>query len=214
MFAELLRPYFRYARLRAEATDNFRITPDVVRVLRASTYLEQWKHAKENNWFHVCLEDHSLFLFKIGDGASYHFYDHPLDSIPLSEYIEQSGDKYNTKTADLYKEEYNDYLLTARARTNVTPIRYDLDFGAYRTGVHPAAHMHIGLDNQIRIGLRRELTPLSFFLFVIRQMYPRNWEFLMESNLGKTLERRIRGDLREIDGKYFKNEDRIELSFV
>lgn len=214
MFSELLRPYFRYSRLRAETTENFRITPEIVRVLRNLPYLEQWKQARANNWFHVALEDHSLFLFKIGEGASYHFYDRPLDAVPLSEYIEGNGGTYSVRTVEQFKEEYGEYLLTARAREHVTPIRYDLDFGAYRTGVHPAAHIHVGLDNHIRIGLHRELTPLSFFLFVLRQMYPRNWEFLMGSNLGQNLDRRIRTDLREIEVAYLKDQDRVELALL
>ncbi len=98
-------------------------------------------------------------------------------------------------------------------RKNFTPIRYDLDNNSYKTGVHPAAHIHIGLDNHIRIGLERELTPLAFLLFVIRQMYPRNWENLLESSISKTLPKKLHVELPKIGNQFFGIHEKSDFYF-
>jgi hypothetical protein len=88
-----------------------------------------------------------------------------------------------------------------------------LDNSSYKSGIHPAAHIHIGLDNDIRIGLEREFTPLAFLLFVIRHMYPRNWENLLNSTISKTLSKKLHADLPKIETKYFGEHEKCDLYF-
>jgi hypothetical protein len=90
-------------------------------------------------------------------------------------------------------------------------IRYDFDGGSFRTGVHPAAHIHIGLDNPIRIGLGKQLTPLAFLLFVIRQMYPENWERLLNNSVHRTLPNKLHINLEKVDDKYFGEHEKSDL---
>ena len=108
-------------------------------------------------------------------------------------------------------EEYNDYLTTVGLRQHWTPIRYDYDPNSYRAGVHPAAHIHIGVDNEIRLGLRRELTPAAFFLFVLRQMYPSNWERLLAQPGGLRINKQVRNNLKQVDTHLFADFDDAEM---
>jgi hypothetical protein len=210
MYYNTFRQYLRYAGIDADTPDRFQITPEVVRTLRQSTYLDQWRLSRENNWFHIGMHDLSFFAFDVA-GMSYSFYDRPIDVVSLREYLRQNNIEVTRKNLNDAGEEYDLYLTSASMRPHVTPIRFDLDVNAYRPGVHPAAHIHIGLENQVRLHVNKELTPVAFFLFVIRQMYPMHWERLCASNLSSKLTHIARTGLNLIDEKYCKPLDEIEL---
>lgn len=210
MYYNTFRPYLRYAGIDADMPDNFQITPEVVRTLRQSAYLDQWRISHENSWFHLVMHDLSFFVF---DAArmSYSFVDRPIDVVSPRQYLRQNNKEVTRKNLNDIEEEYDLYLSSAVMRPHVTPIRFDLDTKGYREGVHPAAHIHIGLENQVRLHVNKELTPVAFFLFVIRQMYPVYWERLCASNLSNKLKHVASAGLQLIEGKYCKALDEIEL---
>ncbi|WP_430227069.1 DUF2290 domain-containing protein [Paraburkholderia tropica] len=210
MYYNTFRPYLRYAGIDADMPDNFLITPDVIRTLRQSPYLDQWRISHENQWFHLVMHDLSFFVF---DAArmSYSFVDRPIDVVSPRQYLRQNNKEVSRKNLNDIEEEYDLYLSSAVMRPHVTPIRFDLDVKAYRAGVHPAAHIHIGLENQVRLHVNKELTPVAFFLFVIRQMYPLYWERLCASNLSNKLKHVASAGLQLMDGKYCSPLDEIEL---
>jgi hypothetical protein len=67
------------------------------------------------------------------------------------------------------RKDYELYLGSDLAERSVTPLRYDYEPERYRCGVHPAAHVHFGLANEIRLCSKRIMNPVSFTLFVIRR---------------------------------------------
>lgn len=114
------------------------------------------------------------------------------------------------RNAAEHEEEYRLVIDTATLRSTVTPIRYDLDRNAYRTCVHPAAHIHIGLSNEVRLATRREFSPVAFVLFVIRQAYPAHWERLLEFSADLKLERKLRNDLLEVQDAHWHKHDEFQ----
>lgn len=182
-----------------------------IAALKQLDYVEQWKYAREECLYHLYLSDHSFFIFKINDTPSYSYFDCPLEVKTISEYLVEIGWPVTEKNINLNKEDYDEYISTANIRNNVTPIRYDYDVKSYKTGIHPAAHIHIGLDNQIRIGMERQLTPLAFLLFVIRQMYPENWKRLLDNPISSTLPRKTHLDLEMVSKKYFGSHEKSDL---
>jgi len=204
------RPFLRYAKLKCELDQfEFEVTTDIVKVLKERSYQEQWLICREKNWFHLYMDDNCFFSFNVNHKPSYTFFDCPLQALSLSEYQEEMG--LNEFHRSNLKSEYQDYITTCPVKNSVTPIRYDYDPHAYRSGVHPTAHIHIGLDNEIRLGVTRELTPLAFLLFVIRQRYPHNWEQLLKSNLVDRIQRIIRHELKEIEPPLRSDMDKLEL---
>lgn len=188
------------------------LTPAAVEALRELEYFERWKLSVENNWYHVKLADHSIFVFQEGDGSSYSYMPCPLDIPRFSDFLSlfNIGDTPSARRE--YREEYEKVIETAGLRKNVIPIRFDFDRRGYRSGVHPVAHLHFGLDNQVRIASNR-MNAVSFFLFVMRQIYPSCWERLLEARGPTQLEPFIRGPRFAIDSEFWRAEDRVELNF-
>lgn len=216
MWNNVFKQYLNYAKLQHTYPNQFfKIDKNVISTLKEMDYTNQWKTAKENGWYHLYLADHSFFIFKTNDGSpSYSFYDRPIEAKTIKEFLSEIiREPATQRNFNLYQEEYDTYLTTVNYRKNFTPIRYDLDNNSYKTGVHPAAHIHIGLDNHIRIGLERELTPLAFLLFVIRQMYPRNWENLLESSISKTLPKKLHVELPKIGNQFFGIHEKSDFYF-
>lgn len=192
---------------------HFSLSPEVIGELRVRSYLEQWKLAIANQWFHVKLADHSLFLFKEGIAPSYSFLHCPIDVPSFAEFLSVAGVKDSPASRRSLVGEYQLAFDTAGARASVTPIRFDYDPNGYRAGVHPASHIHIGLQNQIRISVSR-MTPVSFFLFVMRQMYPEAWARLIEHFPRSELKTKVRPRVDGIPPELWSDLDEIEHRLV
>lgn len=192
--------------------DHFVITPRIIGQLRELPYREQWKLALAEGWFHVRMEDHSLFIFNDSvDTASFSFLEAPLLMETWRDFLSARGVQYSKRAREEHAEEYQLVWETARLKEHITPIRYDLDQVGYRCGAHPVAHIHVGLANQIRIGLRRRMSLESFSLFVMRQMYPESWLRLVEQAGEPQVKRLVRGSLPLIDVPFWASKDEIEL---
>ena len=110
------------------------------------------------------------------------------------------------------KREYDLYILNRERKDAVTPLRYGYEPELYRENRHPASHMHFGHDSEIRVGTKKFLRPLSFFLFVIRQCYPECWSVLVQIYNADALCKNIREHLDDIDKDYWNPKDEWEMS--
>lgn len=213
MKPSLLRPYLRYAGLQVAsfADDQFEITTQMVFVLRQLDYIGQWRASLQNGWYHVLLADHSMLAFtQLGPNLSLSYLPCPIEVPTFDAFLANMGVRPTLRNKAEYADAYQLAFDTAPIRDAFTPIRYDLDRGAYRRCVHPSAHLHIGLDNEIRLATRRELTPVAFTLFVIRQAYPENWSRLMGFHENLKLQRRVRDDLLPVTENHWNDEDEFQ----
>jgi hypothetical protein len=192
--------------------DHFVLTPQIIAELREKTYLEQWQTAVENGWFHLKMQDHSLFLFTEGAMASYSFLHCPLEIVPFVEFLDQIGERNTPASRRKHFDDYNKVVETASERRNVTPIRFDYDPVGYRPGVHPVAHIHIGISNEIRLCSNR-MNAVSFVLFVMRHMYPRSWEKLLSRENVSQFVRAIRSPSTKLLPQFWGQLDAVELHF-
>jgi hypothetical protein len=200
-------PILRYSH------DAFRVTPQIVAELRQLGYVEQWQKALKENWFHIELEDHSLFLFNEPEGglASYSFIHCPLAVPTYRQFLAQLDLEYTTQARRENVESYEEVMGTASLKPHITPIRFDHDPTGYRPGIHPLSHVHIGLANNVRIAVRRTMTALSFVLFVMRHMYPQSWERLLRYSESLRLQRHLRLDCIEVGPEWWSSLDQLEL---
>ncbi|MBY4597101.1 DUF2290 domain-containing protein [bacterium BD-1] len=186
------------------------MTQEIIGELRVRSYLEQWKLAVESGWYHIRMSDHSLFLFKEGVSPSYSFLHSPIEAPSFVEFLEAMGVEDTPAIRRELREEFQLAIETSGPRRAVTPIRFDYDSRGYRRGVHPIAHIHIGLDNDVRIAANK-MSPRSFVLFVMRQMYPDAWARLLSRKFGSPFFRCIREESTRLSPDYWGEEDRVEL---
>ena len=93
----------------------------------------------------------------------------------------------------------------------VTPLRYDYKATDYKEGIHPASHVHFGFSNDIRVGTRKVMNPVSFVLFVIRQRYPDHWVKYLGIKSSPIICRNVRQNITDVDALYWKQNDSHEL---
>lgn len=180
-------------------------------MMRAMDYEEQWRECLKNRWYDYLLNDQSFIQFRLQPYPSFSYYDCPLEAVSFEDFsIQQVGEGWEMYMEHL-REEYDAYLETLVDRKSVTPLRYDYDVNSYKPGFHPAAHIHFGFGCNIRIATTKELNPVSFVLFVIRQHYPRAWVDFLDSGGINNFRREIRDNLRSVPGQYWNAYDSHEL---
>ena len=203
----------RYSKLRICSTNEHfsGLEPTDIARIRQLSYIKQWQTLRENQHYHIRLDDQSLLLFQNTAGKeSFSFLPCPLDVPSQSVFLAERYPDVRPSKALVYLDDYELAVLTAEAKTHVTPIRLDSDPTAYRPTIHPVKHLHFGIENHIRIATRRSWTPQAFLLFVIRQAYPRNWEILLERKEDLKIERWIRADLPMIESNYWQVDDELQ----
>lgn len=189
---------------------HFILSQEAVGELRIRPYLERWQLCVERRWFHVRMADHSIFLFQEGLRPSYSFLHCPLDLMSMSEYLAANGNEDTPSERRRVAGDYASLVDTASERRHVTPIRFDFDPAGYRPGVHPVAHVHIGLENSVRISSNR-MSPVSFVLFVMRHMYPEAWSRLLGRRSCSQYVSSIRDQATKIEAEHWTDLDKHEL---
>jgi hypothetical protein len=95
-------------------------------------------------------------------------------------------------------------------------IRYDYAPDDYNEGLHPASHLHIGFESEIRIGCKCIMLPQTFILKIVRQCYPNEWYALLNVenlfNAYKNILETHINELDKIDAFYFNLK--ILTSFI
>ena len=173
------------------------------------------------------LADQSLLLF-IKGGRNEHngflnffYYECP---VPVMSYVDFVATEFGLSPLDRgfadeiaawgddLRGQYEQYVTSMESKNVVTPIRYDYKATDYREGIHPASHVHFGFANEIRIGTRRIMNPISFVLLLIRQRYPKHWEKVLAVKTNHILCRNVRDKIDKVDEAYWKELDQLELA--
>lgn len=194
------------------APDHFTLTSEIIADLRVKSYFDQWRTALDNGWFHLRLDDHSLFLFCEGASPSYSFLHCPLDLVSFAEFLEISGLENVPENRRMQSAAYDNVIETASLKPYVTPIRFDYHPAGYNPGVHPVGHIHVGLDNSVRLSSNK-MNSVAFVLFVMRHMYPKAWSRLL-AKMGLTrVSALVRAPGSHIPIDFWTAADEVELYF-
>lgn len=177
---------------------------------RRMGYVDMWKYCLDEKLYDFRLIDHSLIQLSINP-PSFSFLEAPYSVMTFEEFaVSIVGGDWEIVEEEL-REEYEFYLSSSVDIKPTTPVRYDYSEDAYREGVHPAAHLHFGIENQVRVCTRRQMSCVSFVLFIVRQFYPRQWEALLVSDAWKDIFREVREHAIPVADKYFTGNDLSEL---
>ena len=183
---------------------------------RNKTYIEIWKFAYDLRIYDFKLVDGSLLQLTVKSFdpllVNYSFLECPYEKIFSIEEFSVQIQTTDSSTDDFeLLRAYDYYLESLGMKESVAPIRYDYDPDSYMEGRHPASHLHIGRKNDIRIGSKKILNPLSFTCFIIRQMYPEEWCRLLSFPNASIILRNIRDNLEDIRRIHWNSNDNNEM---
>lgn len=186
--------------------------------VRKQPYRKEWEHYESKSLFDFKLTDGSLFQFKDAPEAhterSFCFYESPLAVDDFETFVVTTYDVTINELGELIEgaeEDYEAYLSSADLKRAIAAIRYDHSPPLYREGCHPASHVHVGHGNEVRIGTRRVMNPVSFTLFVVRQVYPNHWTRLLDLDIAAEHVKHVRQSLDAIDSTFQGTRDMWEL---
>jgi hypothetical protein len=145
---------------------------------------------------------------------NYVYYECPYDIVSYKEFVENELRAEYPHVRDLYIKEYGDYVQSCGLKESINPIRYDLNLDSYEEGIHPASHVHIGHNNQLRLGAERVWRPLSFVLFIIRQCHPQGWKKLVTMKKAGVLCRNVRDTLDKAQHVFDSDLDKMQVILV
>ena len=163
---------------------NTKLSADFLSVMFSDDYDVIYKTAMKNRDFDFVLFDGSFLQFSVTNCTSgldngiirYAYFPNPRNHQTYCEFLMDNDTTYE-EAGDIFAEEYEQYVSEAKLKNIVTPIRYDYDYGAYQKDPHhPVSHLHIGLEENVRIPISKILTPQAFLLIVIRNMYYDHWK--------------------------------------
>jgi hypothetical protein len=194
---------------------------------RGMNYRQVYEECIREYAYDFRLVDQALLLFtRAGhdehDGQlGFCYYESPVNVVPYKDFValelgisptQPDCKKILAEFGDELRPDYEQYVTSQDSKTVVTPLRFDYKAEDYRPGIHPAAHVHFGFANQIRVGTRRVMNPLSFVLFILRQRYPEKWVRFRKLKDSEQLCRNVRQELDLVHKDYWGDEDEREAS--
>jgi len=205
--------------LNEKETPNYRDLD--VSSIRGKNHRETYEYVFRNRFYDVLLKDMSIIQYRNDtQEESYSFIPSPDSIPPIEDFLAETigaefyelDDIERDEFIEQSKPDYMMYIETIAQPNDSLYIRYDKHLEGYREGHHPAAHIHIGFNSPVRIGLDRLQTPMSFTLFVLRHIFTGEWKKLLEDDeLVEKFSRSVRHQLEIIQGEFFNQKDACEL---
>lgn len=149
---------------------------------RSKEYREIYQSLVDFRDYDLLLKDDSMFQMSFGNGEiRLLFIQNPMQYISFESFIENLGWDYNGQNIDelhgVFDDDYSQALEEMDLNKGATYLRYDVDSRG-RTdneNIHAYTHLHVGLNNNIRIPVGRYMSPLAFTMFVVRHVYYDVW---------------------------------------
>lgn len=149
---------------------------------RSGEYKEIYQQMVDLRDYDLLLCDDSMFQLSISSGESRLLYiQNPLEHLTFENFLMSNGFNYTSETLlelqGLFHEEYEQARSMMRVNSGATYMRYEVDSRGRQDNenIHAFTHLHIGLNNNIRIPVGLHLTPFAFVIFVIRHVYYDEW---------------------------------------
>ncbi|WP_347839003.1 DUF2290 domain-containing protein [uncultured Draconibacterium sp.] len=182
--------------------------------LRLLDYEKTWKHYLSNSHYNFQLSDNSLFHFTLNENKpSYAFLGCPYECLNYKDFLKENDFDFDEVGESFYSD-YENYLDACPIKVSPMTMRFDYDESSYNEGLHPASHIHIGFNNHIRIGFKTIIDPFAFFCFVIRNVYPEIWSFLLTNSKYSALILTYKEKLEPIESKHYNKIDEKEFYLV
>ena len=149
---------------------------------RGKDYRILYQQLVDNRDYDILLYDDSMFQMSYENGEyRLLFIQNPLEYITFEAFLVDNGWAELTDDTDklyeLFHEDYEQTLEGMKLNTGALYLRYDVDSQgrANNENIHAFTHLHIGLNNNVRIPVGCYMSPLAFTIFVIRHVYYDKW---------------------------------------
>ena len=181
-------------------------------LLRSSTsYAETYNRYLTCQAYDFLLDDGSLFFFRRNPLdqtlLSYGYFESPYSGVSYSEFTSEFGDRNEAW------QDYEEYCSQRPQRTHILPVRYDWSPALYREVAHPASHLHMGFESDLRLAVDAMIMPLHFVLLIIQHFYVKSWEATASRFLEVARASQSISD-SEVVPAYRKGRDLLELRLV
>jgi len=157
-------------------------SPGCAEYSRGTDYKELYQNLVDNRDYDLLLKDDSMFQMSISGGESrMMFIQNPLYYISFDIFLDSIGFEPRPEMMEqlrsLFYEDYRQALEGMKLNSGATYFRYDVDARGRKEkeNIHSYTHLHVGLNNKIRIPVGLYLTPLAFTKFVVRHVYYDIW---------------------------------------
>jgi hypothetical protein len=164
---------------------------EIKKVSKSNNYKKIYDCAIRNFDYEFLLKDDSIFQFSFsGDELRYAFIQNPTYYVSKEEYLTQLLGNEELAQIDSLDElmylvdenEYEQFLNEQELNSLSNIIRYDATFLGHKPLLHSYAHLHIGMNDSLRIPVSIDLTPLVFVKFCIKNTYYKVWKNEIEKN--------------------------------
>jgi hypothetical protein len=164
-------------------SDDFR------KVCRNNKHIEIYNTIRDNLDYEIILSDDSFFQFSIGKNyLRFSFIENPSFNYTKYDYLKicfPEEDIYSFSDEEINEmineNEFEQFINEQEINSNLMYVRYDYDEKGYKPLLHSYSHIHIGLNENLRIPSSIVLTPLQFVLFCIKQSYYDVWKLHQET---------------------------------
>lgn len=215
--AELFKDYNK---TREQTLSIRKFSEDFFRISQSNDYEKIYKVAMENMDFDFVLVDDSIFQFScIQNERSlkkgtirYAYYENPRSYMTYEEFL-STNEIEDEEGSESFLDYYEQEKAEARLKNSVTPFRYDYDYIHYEAIHHPVSHMHIGHNNNVRIPLNKVITPAIFVIFVLRNVYLKEWKQAFDKERFRELCLSAKKSCQDLDLDFF-NEDEKKLLHI
>lgn len=164
-------------------------SPECKDYSRSNDYSDIYQNLIDHRDFDIQLYDDSFLQMSLSDGESrYTFIQNPQEYLPFEKFLEINGLDKSPEPIDelrsLLTEDYEKTQAMMKINSGAVYMRYDMDQRGRKNNenVHAYSHLHIGLNNDIRIPVGIHLTPLAFTMFVVRHVYYDIWVYAIRNS--------------------------------
>ena len=195
---------------------------DFIRISKENKHSEIYTAAIQNLDYEILLFDDSIFQFAMGERfLRYCFIQNPYKYVDIHDYlnsiytpeelIELRQDEIELLISTVSENEYEQFRNEQDLDLQSHIIRYDFSDRGYTPLVHSCSHIHVGLNENLRIPCSRILTPLSFVIFCIKNTYYEDWKKSYDSNQTPSYLKGKKKLCKKLDSGYWQDIEEHEL---
>jgi hypothetical protein len=165
-------------------------------IIDYNSYTSYFNDVLIHHDYDILLDDDSYFQFsKNGESYKYVYMQSPKYKISIEASAELLGINIDENWDELesYYEESDDDELY-KIHDNPIYLRYENSPKGYNPNVHSYSHLHVGLNENLRIPLSIILTPNVFAMFAVKLANRHKWETCFEKgdiNINNLSEKRL-----------------------
>ncbi len=157
-------------------------SPDCKNYSRGNDYKALYQQLVDNLDYDILLYDDSMLQMSYENGEYRLMYiQNPLDFITFDAFLDNNEltELSNDKEVlyEMFHDDYEQILEGMKMNLGALYLRYDVDSRGRKNNenIHAFTHLHVGLNNNVRIPVGCYMSPFAFTTFVVRHVYYDKW---------------------------------------